>query len=66
MQILPFDPDAIARFRELCQLHRPTGRNDLKIAATVLQARDTLVTRNVADFDDITGLSIDDWSIAEK
>lgn len=62
LAILPFDAAAIARYRNLSSLHRRTGRNDLKIAATVLEHADTLVTRNVTDFESVDGLTIEDWS----
>jgi len=35
---------------------------DLRIAAIALTCRVTLATRNIADFSDITGLTIEDWS----
>jgi len=66
LAILPFDEAAIARFHRLSSLHRRTGRNDLKIAAIVLEHADTLVTRNVTDFEPVEGLSTEDWSRSES
>ena len=62
IQILPFDPPAIRRYRQLRTIHRRTGTNDLRIAAIVLEQESTLVTRNSSDFVNIEGLQLEDWS----
>jgi tRNA(fMet)-specific endonuclease VapC len=42
--------------------HRRLDKDDLRIAAIVLEDDDTLVTRNAKDFRQIPGLRIEDWS----
>jgi tRNA(fMet)-specific endonuclease VapC len=59
---LAFTRTAIARYRALRVAHRRTGVNDLRIAAIVLEQESILVTRNTADFVDIDGLQLEDWS----
>lgn len=41
----------------------PIGPNDLLIAATVKAHRATLVTHNTKEFQRITGLKLEDWTI---
>jgi tRNA(fMet)-specific endonuclease VapC len=62
IQLLAFNRAAIARYRDLRVSHRRTGVNDLRIAAIVLDQESILVTRNTADFVDIDGLRLEDWS----
>jgi tRNA(fMet)-specific endonuclease VapC len=62
IQLLPFDLPGIRRYRQLRTRHRRIGTNDLRIAAIVLEQRGILVTRNITDFADITGLQVDDWA----
>ena len=63
---LPFDDAAAmhyARIRaELTRRGALIGANDLVIAATALAAGDVLVTRNVAEFSRIDGLTLEDWT----
>jgi tRNA(fMet)-specific endonuclease VapC len=61
--ILTFTEPAIDRFEQLKTLKLGVKRNDLRIAAIVLENGGTLVTRNTRDFRDIPGLSIVDWSL---
>jgi tRNA(fMet)-specific endonuclease VapC len=62
VRILAFTSAAILRYHELRKKHRRAGKNDLRIAAIVLEAGGTLVTRNVHDFEGIAGLKVEDWS----
>jgi predicted nucleic acid-binding protein len=60
--IFPFN-DAVAWraaevFADLRRRGVPTGENDLWIAATALEAGETLVTRNVKHFREIRGLKL--------
>ena len=50
VQVLPYSQVAIARFEELRGLRLNVGGMDLRIAAIVLEAGATLVTRNLRDF----------------
>jgi len=53
VQILPFPEPAIARYKALRAAHRHIGKNDLRIAAIVLELGATLATRNTKDFQQI-------------
>jgi tRNA(fMet)-specific endonuclease VapC len=62
LRILAFDHVAIQQFNELRKQRLRVGTNDLRIAATVLENRAMLVTRNQSDFGNIPGLKFEDWS----
>lgn len=60
----PFDTDALAIFDRL-RVERGIkriGRADLLIGCIALAQRATLVTRNMKDFRQIKGLSLDNWA----
>jgi tRNA(fMet)-specific endonuclease VapC len=61
-QVLSFTEPAIVRYEQLRAIHRRVGKNDLRIAATVLEQGATLATRNFRDFRGIQGLRIENWS----
>jgi tRNA(fMet)-specific endonuclease VapC len=61
LALLPFDHEAAEIFHELQTLHRRTGTMDLKIAAICLAHDAVLLTRNVRDFADISGLRVENW-----
>ena len=60
--ILTFAEPAIVRYEGLRATHRRLDKDDLRIAAIVLECGDALVTRNTRDFQQIPGLVIEDWS----
>lgn len=62
-RLLSFTEESLARFELLRKQHPRLGRNDLRIAAIVLENQVTLVTRNRVDFEQIKGLSFVDWSV---
>jgi tRNA(fMet)-specific endonuclease VapC len=62
VRILGFTPTAISHYNVLRKKHRRSGKNDLRIAAIVLENGGTLVTRNLDDFRGIAGLNLEDWS----
>jgi tRNA(fMet)-specific endonuclease VapC len=63
--ILPFDDDCAKAASAICtdldRRGQPIGPLDVLIAATALQARATLVTRNVGEFRRVQGLSVENW-----
>ena len=59
--ILAFDAEAADIFHELKSGHPRTGTMDLKIAAICMSHEATLLTRNVVDFENITGLRVENW-----
>ncbi len=61
-RLLTFTETAIARFEFLRKQYPRIGRNDLCIAAIVMEQRLTLITRNRVDFEQVEGLSIADWA----
>jgi len=59
--ILAFDVEAAEIFHKLRSEHPRAGTMDLKIAAVCLAHDATLLTRNVADFENITDLCVENW-----
>ena len=62
LPILTFTVGAAGLYKRLRSRHPRTGRMDLRIAAVTLSHEATLVTRNLADFKEIEGLVVVDWS----
>ncbi len=62
VQILLFPESTIARYEDLRVAHRHIGKNDLGIAAIVLEQAAILVSRNLHDFHQIPGLTVENWS----
>jgi tRNA(fMet)-specific endonuclease VapC len=62
VQIQTFTEAAVLRYQGLRSTFRRLNKNDLRIAAIVLECNDTLVTRNTSDFQQIPGLTIVDWT----
>lgn len=60
--ILEFDEQAAQVFQRLRKEYPRLGTMDLKIASIALVNRAVLLTRNNADFGQISGLSIEDWT----
>ncbi len=59
--ILAFDAEAAEIFHQLKTGHPCIGTMDLKIAAICMTHEATLLTRNVVDFQNITGLRVENW-----
>jgi tRNA(fMet)-specific endonuclease VapC len=59
--ILEFDEQAAQVFQRLRKEYPRLGKMDLKIASVTLVNQAVLLTRNSADFGQISGLSIEDW-----
>jgi tRNA(fMet)-specific endonuclease VapC len=63
LPVVPFDQKCEDQFQHLLARRLRVGSQDLKIAATALANRLTLLTRNRGDFARIAGLGLDDWSV---
>ena len=65
LPVLPFDADAaIAYGRIIAQCGWAKGRDyDRMIAAHAMSTKSILVTANEADFRDIPGLALENWTI---
>jgi tRNA(fMet)-specific endonuclease VapC len=61
-RVLTFTVEAIRRYEGLRAQHQKVSKNDLRIAAIVLETDGVLVTRNIRDFRQIPGIKIEDWS----
>lgn len=61
MTVLPYDDAAASIMAGLRNLR--IGRMDLKIASIVLASDAMLITRNAADFRQISDLQMEDWSV---
>lgn len=61
--ILPFDGAAADRLQRLYDARIKVGTMDRRIAAIALAANALLLTRNLADFQRIPGLHVEDWSL---
>ncbi|MBE9053494.1 type II toxin-antitoxin system VapC family toxin [Nostocales cyanobacterium LEGE 11386] len=60
--IIEFDELAAQEFQRLRKMYRRLGAMDLKIASIALVNKAILLTRNSADFGQIAGLFIEDWT----
>lgn len=65
LDILPFDEDCIWHYatlrHQLQQQGKPIGSLDMLIAAHALSLGATLITNNVAEFERVNGLRIENW-----
>jgi tRNA(fMet)-specific endonuclease VapC len=60
--VLPFDEAAAVTFQQLRRARLRIGTMDLKIAAIVVPRNATLLSRNLADFRQVPGLQVEDWT----
>jgi tRNA(fMet)-specific endonuclease VapC len=60
--LLDYDAKAAAEFERLRQARVRIGTMDLKIASIALANNATLLTRNLADFNQVPDLRAEDWS----
>ncbi len=63
LNVLPFSLQAIERYEALLRSKLHVKANDLRIAAITLEANAVIVTRNKRDFERVSGLVIEDWSL---
>ena len=61
-QLLDFDEEAAQEYERLRATYRRLGTNDLRIAAIALCVGATVVTRNVRDFSQVKGLTVENWT----
>ncbi len=61
--VLPFDAAAVAVFDGLRAQRIRVGTMDLRIAAVTLAQGLVLLTRNLADFARVPGLTSEDWTV---
>ncbi len=61
--LIAFDPAAAAIVRQLQMQRIRIGTMDLKIASIALARGASLLTRNVADFQKVPGLRVEDWTV---
>lgn len=62
VNLLDFDARAAQEYERLRATYRRLGTNDLRIAAIALTAGVSVVTRNVRDFSQVSGLKVEDWT----
>lgn len=62
--VLPFDMVGVSIFNELRENKVRGSTMDLRIGAIALSRNLILLTRNVADFNKIPDLKIEDWTVA--
>jgi tRNA(fMet)-specific endonuclease VapC len=60
-EIVPFDEAAAQQFEDLRRQKLRIGSRDLKIAATALVNHAFLLSANLADFEQVPGLRIENW-----
>ena len=69
-EVVPFCTRAAKTYAEvradLEHRGQPIGPNDLVLCATVLVQKGVLVTHNTREFDRVTGLVVEDWTLAES
>ena len=59
--VLPWDDDAADLFDSLKSLRQKVGTQGLKIASICLAHDATMLNRNLADFESVPGLRVEDW-----
>jgi len=61
--VLGFDEAAAVVFQRLRRARLRIGTMDVKIAAIVLSREAILLSRNLADFRQVAGLQVEDWTV---
>lgn len=63
LEILPYNLTAADFFKQFRQMGIRIGTQDLRIASIVLAHNGIVVTRNRKYFEQVAGLTIEDWSV---
>ena len=63
LKVLPFDVNAHRIFADLRRRHIRIGTMDLRITAIALSTGATVLSRNLKDFEQVPGLSAEDWTL---
>jgi tRNA(fMet)-specific endonuclease VapC len=61
-RVMGFDDRWAAAYQDLRKLKLKIGSMDLKIAAIALSQNATLLSRNLKDFRQVSGLRVEDWT----
>ena len=64
-KMLPFDEPAAIQFENLRKQKVRIGTMDLRIASIALSHDFTVLTRNTVDFERVSGLRFEDWTVAK-
>jgi tRNA(fMet)-specific endonuclease VapC len=62
IKVLDFDEPAAVEFQRLKKEYRRLATTDLKIAAITLSLKATLLSRNLRDYQQVSGLQVEDWT----
>jgi tRNA(fMet)-specific endonuclease VapC len=62
MNVLPFSAEAQTEFVELRRQCRRLQTMDLRIASVAITTSSTLLSRNLRDFRQVPGLTVEDWT----
>ena len=60
--VIDFDEKSALQFQALLKARIRIGTMDLKIAAITIANNATLLSRNLKDFNKVTGLNVEDWA----
>lgn len=60
--VIDFDEKSALQFQALLKARIRIGTMDLKIAAITIANNATLLSRNLKDFNKVTGLKVEDWA----
>lgn len=61
--VLPFDAGAVAVLADLRSQEVRVSTMDLRIAAIAISRNLVLLTRNISDFNKVSGLMMEDWTV---